>query len=102
MQPQLDAHYAKQKQMSSFYILLLEKVADMFEAIAHTMPPYQQVYDEACRGDSSQPSVKQENHHLAELLSYVYADFVQLFLEIYQLFCRGSQGTLDFLSRSHR
>ncbi|USP76792.1 hypothetical protein yc1106_04066 [Curvularia clavata] len=77
--------------MSSDYISLLEKIADMFEAIAHTMPPYQQIY-EACRGDSSRPDMKQEDYHLAALLSYVYADFVQLLLEVYRIFCRGSQA----------
>lgn len=84
-------------QMSSDYISLLEKVADMFEAIAHTTPPYQQIY-EVCRRDFPRPQTMQEEQHLAALLSYIYADFVQLFLEIYQIFCRGSQGTFQVIS----
>jgi hypothetical protein len=94
MKPQLDAHYAKQRQMSSAYLLLLEKVADMLEAIAHAIPPYQQIY-EACSANTPDSNVRDEDCHLAALMSYVYADFVQLFLELYCIFCRGSQGTLQ-------
>lgn len=84
----------KQKQMSSAYILLLEKVADMLEAIAHVLPPYQQIY-ETYSANTPDSNVKDEDFHLAALMSYVYADFVQLFLELYYVFCRGSQGTLQ-------
>jgi hypothetical protein len=66
----------------------------MFEAIAHVVPPYQQIY-ETCRANTSDSMVREEDCHLAALMSYVYADFVQLFLEIYFIFCRGTQGTLQ-------
>ncbi|KAJ5031741.1 hypothetical protein PSV08DRAFT_399634 [Bipolaris maydis] len=79
------------RQMSSAYVLLLEKVADMLEAIAHVMPPYQQIY-EACSANTPDSNVKDEDFYLAALMSYVYADFVQLFLELYCIFCRGSQA----------
>ncbi|KAL1797449.1 hypothetical protein ACET3X_004055 [Alternaria dauci] len=78
--------------MSTDYVVLLEKIADMLEAIVQIIPPYQQLY-EICKRNVSDTHGQAEDYHLATLLSYVYADLVQLFLELYQIFCRGSQGT---------
>lgn len=80
------------KQMSSDCVLFLEKIASMFEAIAQIIPHYQQICD-ICKRNGSKAHGQAEDYHLAILLSYVYADLVQLFLELYQIFCRGSQGT---------
>lgn len=78
-------------QVSSDYVLLLEKIADTFEAIAQIIPPYQQIY-EVCKRNTFGPNIGAEGLHLAALMSYVYADLVQLFLELYRIFCRGAQG----------
>jgi hypothetical protein len=80
------------KQMSNNCALFLEKIADMLEAIVQIMPPYQQVYD-ICKRNGSEAHGQAEDYHLATILSYVYMDFVQLFLELYRIFCRGPQGT---------
>ncbi|EOA92353.1 uncharacterized protein SETTUDRAFT_170945 [Exserohilum turcica Et28A] len=77
--------------ISSDYLLLLEKAADMFEAIAHVLPPYQHMYN-ASSQHTAEPYLKEEDGDLATLLSHVYADLVQLFLEIYRIFCRGTQA----------
>ncbi|RMZ66153.1 hypothetical protein GMOD_00005227 [Pyrenophora seminiperda CCB06] len=77
--------------ISSDYALLLEKIADTFEAVAQIIPPYQQIY-EVCKRNTSDPNVDAEGLRLAALMSYVYADLVQLCLELYQIFCRGFQG----------
>lgn len=74
-------------------MLLFEKIADVFEAIAHTLPLYRQIY-EVCNRCTSDPHLKEDDLHLATLMSYVYFDTVQLLLEIYRIFCRGTQGTL--------
>jgi hypothetical protein len=77
--------------MSSDCVLVLEKIADVVEAIAQIIPPYQQVYS-ICKRNEAEFHGKAEDHHLAALLSYVYADFVQLFLELYRILCRGAQS----------
>ena len=63
----------------------------MFEAIAHIIPPYQRIY-ETCKRNAPDSHTQAEDHDLAALMSYVYADLVQLCLELYQIFCRGTQG----------
>jgi hypothetical protein len=63
----------------------------MFEAIAHIIPPYQRIY-EVCKRNTPDAHTKAEDYDLAALISYVYADLVQFFLELYQTFCRGTQG----------
>jgi hypothetical protein len=73
-------------------MLFLEKIADIFEAIAHIIPPYQQIY-EICKSNISDSQVKAEDYHLAALMSSVYVDLVQLSLQLYWIFCRGIQGT---------
>jgi hypothetical protein len=80
------------KQISNDSVLLLEKIADMLETIAQIIPRYQEIYD-ICKRNGSGSLGKAEDHHLATLLSYVYADIVQLFLELYRIFCREAQGT---------
>lgn len=74
-------------------MLLFEKIADMFEAIAHTLPLYRQIY-EVCNRCTSDPHLKEDDLHLATLMSYVYFDTVLILLEIYRIFCRGAQGML--------
>jgi hypothetical protein len=66
----------------------------MFEAIAHILPPYQQIFEtiQHVGVDAQLPS---EDARLAALLSHVYADLVQLFLDLYRTFCRGAQGTFS-------
>jgi hypothetical protein len=80
------------KQISNDSVLLLEKIADVLETIAQIIPRYQQIYD-ICKRNGSECLGKTEDHHLATLLSYMYADIIQLFLELYRVFCRGAQGT---------
>ncbi|KAF1839228.1 hypothetical protein BDW02DRAFT_231629 [Decorospora gaudefroyi] len=72
--------------------LFQEKLADMLERVAHIIPPYQQIY-EVCKRNSSDSRVKAEEYHLAALMSYVYVDLVQIWLELYLIFCRGPPGT---------
>jgi hypothetical protein len=60
----------------------------MFEAIALIIPPYQRIY-EVCKRDTLDAP---EDYDLAALISSLYADLVQFFLEVYQMFCRGTQG----------
>ncbi|KAF2467048.1 uncharacterized protein BDR25DRAFT_267857 [Lindgomyces ingoldianus] len=73
--------------LGSNYVLFLEKIADMFESIAHALPQYQQFHD-SCRRQF------QEVRHdqMITLMSYVYADIIQFCLELYHMFSRGSQG----------
>lgn len=70
----------------------------MFEVVAHILPPYQQIFEtiQHVGVDAQLPS---EDARLAALLSHVYADLVQLFLDLYRTFCRGAQGT--FLNSSY-
>ncbi|KAF1849900.1 uncharacterized protein K460DRAFT_326227 [Cucurbitaria berberidis CBS 394.84] len=75
----------------SHYVTLLEKIADMFETIAHILPPYKQIY-KSCERNYLSLNTRTEDTHLTALLSYVYADLVQLSLELYRIFYRGSQG----------
>lgn len=78
--------------MSGDYVLVLEKIADVVEAISQIIPPYQEVYN-ICKRNGAESHGEVEDRHLAALLSYVYADLVQLFLELYRIFCRGAQST---------
>ncbi|KAF1940879.1 hypothetical protein EJ02DRAFT_405735 [Clathrospora elynae] len=77
--------------VGSGYAFFLEKIADMFEAIANIVPPYQQIY-EVCRHDILGSHLDDQDGHLATLMSYVYTDLVQLCLDFYRVFCRGTQG----------
>ncbi|KAG9190705.1 hypothetical protein G6011_08793 [Alternaria panax] len=63
----------------------------MLEAIAQIIPPYQRIYN-ICKHNGSETHGLAEDYHLATLLSYMYADLVRLFLELYQIFCRGAPG----------
>ncbi|OAL48734.1 hypothetical protein IQ07DRAFT_513277 [Pyrenochaeta sp. DS3sAY3a] len=78
--------------IGSNYVTFLEKIVDMFEVIAHILPPYQQIFETIQHAgvDAQLPS---EDARLAALLSHVYADLVQLFLDLYRTFCRGAQGS---------
>ncbi|EDU46993.1 conserved hypothetical protein [Pyrenophora tritici-repentis Pt-1C-BFP] len=78
-------------EISSDYAVFLEKIADIFEAVAQIIPPYQQIY-EVCKRNTFDPNGGAEGLHLAALMSYVYADLVQLCLDLYWVFCRGAQG----------
>ena len=59
--------------MSTDCVLFLEKIADMLEAIAQIIPPYQQIY-EICKRNGSEAHGQAEDYHLATLFSFVYAD----------------------------
>lgn len=69
----------------------------MLEVIAHILPPYQQIF-ETVQHDSVNAQLHSEDARLAALLSHVYADLVQLFLDLYRTFCRGAQGTFSYSS----
>jgi hypothetical protein len=71
----------------------------MFEAIAHIIPPYQRIY-EVCKRNTPDTHTKAEDYDLAAVISYVYADLVQFCLELYQMFCRGTQGMSLISQRS--
>ncbi|CAO2658715.1 Nn.00g064380.m01.CDS01 [Neocucurbitaria sp. VM-36] len=75
----------------SDFPILLEKIADMLEAVAHILPPYQHIL-ETCERNTFSLETRTEDPRLAMLLSYVYMDLVQIFLDLYRIFCRGSQG----------
>lgn len=68
-----------------------EKIADMFEVIAHILPPYKQIY-EACRRNNSHSHAQSEDDRLAAIMSYVYADLIHFSLDIYRIFCRDPRG----------
>ncbi|KAI4700057.1 hypothetical protein J4E81_004093 [Alternaria sp. BMP 2799] len=68
--------------MSGDCVLVLEKIADVLEAISQIIPPYQEVYNISKR-NGAESHGEAGDRHLAALLSYVYADLVQLFLELY-------------------
>jgi hypothetical protein len=87
-------------QAGSSYVLFLEKVTHIFENLSHVLPNYQQLYE----------GVKRQLHNAFDdriytLMSYVYADVAQLWLDIYHVFSRGSTGRLSFTywrgSRAH-
>ena len=80
------------KQMSGDCVLVLEKIADVLEAVSQIIPPYQEVYN-ICKRNGAESHGEAGDRHLAALLSCVYADLVQLFLELYCIFCRGAQST---------
>ncbi|KAF2848970.1 hypothetical protein T440DRAFT_427681 [Plenodomus tracheiphilus IPT5] len=77
--------------VGSNYPVFLDKVADMFETIAHIASPFRQIYD-TCKRSESSSHLNVENHHLAALMSTVYADVVYLFLDLYRIFCREAPG----------
>ena len=78
-------------QVGSDYVPFLEKITDMFEAIAHELPQYQQLHD-SCRHQFQ----RRQDDRLTSLMSYVYADIIQFCLELYCMFSKGPQGMLDF------
>lgn len=81
-------------QVGSNYAVFLEKIADMFESIAHTLPQYQQLH-ESCKHQLHFQSQSQDAR-LAALMSYVYADMIQFCLDLYRMLSRGHHGTLLF------
>ncbi|KAF1960373.1 hypothetical protein CC80DRAFT_292716 [Byssothecium circinans] len=71
------------------YVLMLEKVADVFESIACALPNYQQLYDASRERLHFGPD---ERMHM--LLSYTYADIMQCCLDMYRMFSRGAPGVV--------
>ncbi|KAH7085131.1 hypothetical protein BKA63DRAFT_499053 [Paraphoma chrysanthemicola] len=79
-------------QVASDYPLFMEKVANLIEAIANMLPPYHQIYA-TCRNRTSSAQTITKDVHLEALMSYAYYDLVDLFLDIYCIFFRGTLGT---------
>ena len=79
-------------QVASNYVLLLEKVADMFEAMASVLPPYHQIYA-ICKRRTDGSHVDTEDERLTTFMSYAYADIVRMSLDVYGIFFREQQGT---------
>jgi hypothetical protein len=78
-------------QTASNYMLFLEKIADMFEAIANVLPPYRQIYT-ICKQRIDNSQTDTEDAHLTMLMSFAYADIVRLCLDIYRIFLRDKTG----------
>ncbi|KAH7359977.1 hypothetical protein BKA66DRAFT_426346 [Pyrenochaeta sp. MPI-SDFR-AT-0127] len=76
---------------SSDYPSVQEKIADMFEVVAHILPLYKHIYETSRRSTSDSQS-HSEDDRLTALMSYVYADLVYFSLDVYHVFCRGSKG----------
>ena len=73
----------------------------MLEAVAHILPPYQHIL-ETCERNTFSLETRTEDPRLAALLSYVYIDLVQLFLDLYRISCRGSRGKFVKVFMCHR
>ncbi|KAF2737363.1 hypothetical protein EJ04DRAFT_510470 [Polyplosphaeria fusca] len=68
-------------------VFFLEKIADMFEAIAYALPQYQHFHD-SCK----QQFQESGQDRLTTFMSLVYADLVQFCLEVHHMFSRNPQG----------
>jgi hypothetical protein len=79
-------------QVTSNYMLFLEKIADMFEVIASVLPPYHQIYA-ICKRRMDGSQVDIEDERLTTLMSYAYADLVRMCLSLYRIFFRTLSGT---------
>lgn len=69
----------------------MEKVASIFEAVAHILPRYHQIH-ETCRRNAPSPESDPENYNLAILMSWAYADMVRLCLDVHSIIHRIDQG----------
>jgi hypothetical protein len=78
-------------QVASEYVLFLEKIADIFEAMANILPPYHQIYT-ICKRRMGVAHVDAEDEQLATLMSYAYADMVRICLDFYSNFFRNVQS----------
>lgn len=70
-------------------MLLLEKVACLFEILTRSLPKYKYLLP------SFKLDFRAATDGRVELLSHLFADLVQLFLELYCMFSRA-QGMLRF------
>lgn len=70
------------------YVLFLEQASDMIRAIAYGLPCYRD------RLEPCTHSFRAKRSDWLVSLSYIYADIVQLLLELYCMFSRESKGTL--------
>jgi hypothetical protein len=73
-------------------MLFLEKISDMFEAIANVLPPYRQIYT-ICQQRIDTSQVVSEDAQLTMLMSFAYADIVRMCLDLYRIFFRDNTGT---------
>ncbi|KAH5165808.1 hypothetical protein HBI73_034470 [Parastagonospora nodorum] len=73
-------------------VLFYEKVADMFEAMASILPPYQQIYT-ICKQRLHGAQIDAEDERLAMLMSYAFSDLVNLCLDIYRIFFRSVESS---------
>jgi hypothetical protein len=77
-------------------VLFSEKVADIFEAVANVLPPYQQIYT-ICKRRLNGSQVDTQDERLAMLMSYAYADVVKLCLDMYRIFFRDVRSKCRLL-----
>jgi hypothetical protein len=75
-------------------MLFLEKISDMFEALANVLPPYRQIYT-ICKQCIHSSQTETEDAHLTMLMSFAYADIVRLCLDLYRIFLRDNAGMYD-------
>jgi hypothetical protein len=80
-------------QVTSNYMLFLEKVADMFEVIASVLPPYHQIYA-ICKRRMDDAQVDIEDERLTTLMSYAYADLVRMCLRAILVVPSGQLETI--------
>lgn len=89
--------------VASGFFLFLEKIADLFEAMASLLPPYHQIYA-ICKRRIGSAQAQDEDRRLATLMSYVFMDVVNLLLDTYNIFIRGSPSKSEYgdtLIRAH-
>ncbi|KAF2833974.1 hypothetical protein CC86DRAFT_312197 [Ophiobolus disseminans] len=79
-------------QVASEYPLFLQKIADLFEAMASVLPPYHQIYA-VCKRRMGSIETNAEDMRLASLMSYAYLDICKLLLDTYLIFVRDTRGT---------
>jgi hypothetical protein len=73
-------------------MLFLEKISDMFEALANGLPPYRQIYT-ICKQRMHSSQTDTDDAHLTMLMSFAYADIVRMCLDLYRIFLRDTTGT---------
>lgn len=71
-------------------MLFLEKIADMLEAVANLLPPYERIH-QICESRIANLQTVTEDERLSTLMSHVYADLISMCLDMYCVFSRGLQ-----------
>jgi hypothetical protein len=81
-------------------MLFLEKIADMFEAMASVLPPYRQIYT-ICKRRIGNVQISVEDDRLSMLMSYTFLDIVNVLLDVYRIFFREPLGTFHAQYRAN-